>query len=149
MGDNLTDDKIREYKEAFDMFDRDKDGQIDAKELGNVLRSLGHEPNEQELSDMIYDVDSNEDKRIDFNEFIQLMQKRAKDSDIEEELTEAFKIFDKEGNGHIESSEFRHLMLTLGEKLSDDEIDEMIKEADPRNEGYINYRDFVKLMLSK
>jgi calmodulin len=149
MADNFSDDKIREFKEAFEMFDRDKDGLINAKELGNILRSLGHEPNEQELTDMIIDVDTDEDKKIDFNEFIQLMHRRAKDSDIEEELVEAFRIFDKEGNGLIESTEFRHIMLTLGERLSDEEIDEMIKEADPMNDGYINYREFAKIMLSK
>jgi calmodulin len=131
------------------MFDRDKDTLINSKELGNVLRSLGHEPNEQDLADMIQDTDTDDDKKINFDEFIMLMQKRAKDSDIEEELFEAFKIFDKEGHGHIESAEFRHIMLTLGEKLSDDEVDEMIKEADPRNEGFVNYKEFVKLMLSK
>jgi calmodulin len=151
MGDSLTDEKMLELelKEAFEMFDRDKDGLISSKELGNILRSLGHDPTEIELNDMIVDVDSDEDGKIDFNEFIQIMHKRAKDSDIEEELIEAFRIFDKESEGKISSSEFRHIMLTLGERLSEDEIDEMIKEADWKGEGYINYKDFVKIILSK
>jgi calmodulin len=149
MADNLTDDKLREFKESFEMFDRDKDGLINARELGNIMRSMGHELNEQELIDMITEVDSNEDKRIDFNEFCQIMSKRAKDTAIEEELVEAFRIFDKEGNGFISSSEFRHIMLTLGERLSDEEVDEMIKDADPKGEGEINYRDFVRIMVSK
>jgi calmodulin len=149
MGDNLTDEKIMEFKEAFEMFDRDKDGLINSKELGNILRSLGHDPSEQELSDMISEVDINEDKKIDFNEFMQLMHKRAKDSDIEDELIEAFRIFDKEGEGRISASEFRHIMLTLGERLSEDEVEEMIKEADARGDGMINYKEFSKIMLSK
>lgn len=149
MGDSLTDEKMSELREAFEMFDRDKDGLINSKELGNILRSLGHEPSEQELTDMINEIDGDADGKIDFNEFIDLMLKRAKDSDIEEELIEAFRIFDKESEGLISSSEFRHIMLTLGEKLSEDEVDEMIKEADSRGEGVINYKDFVKIMLSK
>jgi calmodulin len=149
MGDNLTDEKVLELKEAFEMFDRDKDGLINSKELGNILRSLGHDPSEQELTDMIMDVDSNEDGRIDFNEFMMIMHKRAKESDIEEELIEAFRIFDKEGEGRISCSEFRHIMLTLGERLSEDEVDEMIKEADMKGEGIINYKEFAKIMLSK
>jgi len=149
MVDRLTDDKLNELKEVFEMFDRDKDGLIDAKELGNILRSMDHEPSEQELLDLISDVDSNNDGKIHFNEFLSIMIKRAKDSDVEEELIEAFRIFDKEGEGRISSSEFRHIMMTLGEKLSEDEIDEMIKEADFKSEGFINYRDFVKVILSK
>lgn len=147
MTDSLTDDKIKEFKEAFEMFDRDKDGLINQQELGNILRSLGHEPSDQDLSDMISEVDSNEDKRVDFAEFMQIMLKRMKQSDIEEELIEAFRIFDKEGKGEISSHEFRHIMLTLGEKLSEEEVDEMIKEADPKGEGVINYKEFAKMIL--
>jgi calmodulin len=149
MTESLTDDKMREFKEAFEMFDRDRDGLINSKELGNILRSLGHDPSEQELTDMVNETDSNDDGKIDFNEFMQIMHKRAKESDIEEELVEAFRIFDKEGNGLISSSEFRHTMLTLGERLTEDEVDEMIKEADSKGDGFIQYKEFVKIMLSK
>ncbi len=77
------------------------------------------------------------------------MGRISKESDIEDELVEAFKIFDKEGNGLIPSSEFKHIMLTLGERLAEDEVDEMIKEADYRGDGYINYKEFVKVLLSR
>ena len=70
MGDSLTDEKMLELKEAFEMFDRDKDGLIMSKELGNILRSLGHDHSDIELNDMITDVDSDEDGKIDFNESI-------------------------------------------------------------------------------
>ncbi len=149
MGDNITDDQLVELKEAFEMFDRDRDGWIGQKELGNILRSLGHEPSEMELADMIRDSDKNEDGLIDFNEFMQIMHKRAKDSDIEDELIEAFKIFDKESEGKIPTDEFRHIMLTLGERLTEDEVDEMIKEADSKGEGFIDYKEFAKIILSK
>ncbi len=149
MSDILTDDKLREFKEAFEMFDRDKDGLINSKDLGNILRSLGHDQSDQELVDMINENDQDEDGRIDFNEFLDLMHKRAKDEDIEEELSEAFRIFDKEDNGLISISEFRHIMLTLGERLTEDEVDEMIKEADTKGDGFIHYKDFAKVMLLK
>mgnify|MGYP002642450713 FL=1 len=72
-----------------------------------------------------------------------------KDTDSEEELREAFKVFDKDGNGFISAAELRHVMTNLGEKLSDDEVDEMIKEADVDGDGQINYAEFVKMMVAK
>jgi Ca2+-binding EF-hand superfamily protein len=149
MKSGLSDEKLKEYKESFEMFDRDKNGQINAKELGNILRSLSHEPTESDLNALIEEHDGDRDGKIEFNEFLQIILKYAKDTDIEDELIEAFKVFDKEGNGLIPSSEFKHIMLTLGERLSDDEVDEMIKEADYRGEGFINYKEFVKILLSR
>ena len=77
-----------------------------------------------------------------------LMSKRGKEGDTEEDLIDAFKVFDKDGNGFISAVELRHVMTSLGEKLSDEEVDEMIKEADTDNDGQINYHEFVKMMMS-
>jgi Ca2+-binding EF-hand superfamily protein len=140
----FNDEKKREYKEAFDMFDRDKNGLVNIKELSNILRSLGHELTDQDMIDL-----NDRDKKYEYEDFLNIMGRINKESDIEDELIEAFKIFDKEGNGHIPSSEFKHIMLTLGERLSEDEIDEMIKEADYKDDGYIDYRQFVKILLSR
>ena len=68
-----------------------------------------------------------------------MMAKKMKESDGEEELREAFRVFDKDGNGFISGSELRHVMTTLGEKLTDDEVDEMIREADLDGDGMVNY----------
>ena len=72
-----------------------------------------------------------------------------KDVDSEEEIIEAFKVFDKDGNGFISAAELRHIMTNLGEKLTDEEADEMIREADVDGDGMINYVEFVKMMMSK
>eukprot|EP00949_MAST-11_sp_MAST-11-sp1_P004691 g4691.t1 len=72
-----------------------------------------------------------------------------KDTDSEEEIMEAFKVFDKDGNGFISAAELRHIMTNLGEKLTDEEVDEMIREADIDGDGQINYEEFVKMMMSK
>ena len=70
-------------------------------------------------------------------------------ADSEEEIVEAFKVFDKDGNGFISAAELRHVMTNLGEKLTDEEVDEMIREADIDGDGQINYEEFVKMMMSK
>eukprot|EP00958_Prasinococcus_capsulatus_P011629 scaffold1156_cov394-Prasinococcus_capsulatus_cf.AAC.17 len=111
-----------EFKEAFGLFDKDGDGYITTKELGTVMRSLGQNPTESELTDMIQEVDADGNGTIDFPEFLNLMARKMKDVDSEEELREAFKVFDRDGNGFISAAELRHVMTNLGEKLTDEEV---------------------------
>jgi calmodulin len=138
----------KELKEYFDMFDRDKDNLINEKELGNILRSLGHDPTDQDLTEMIKEVDNDSDSKIEFEEFLKIMNNKLKQTETEQELIEAFKIFDKEGKGLISENEFKHIMLSLGEKISEEELEEMMKKADPQNQGYVNYKEFAKILLS-
>lgn len=76
---------------------------------------------------------------IDFPEFLTMMARKMKDTDSEEEIREAFRVFDKDGNGFISAAELRHVMTNLGEKLTDEEVDEMIREADIDGDGQVNY----------
>ncbi|KAG5645669.1 hypothetical protein DXG03_005507 [Asterophora parasitica] len=148
MADQLSEEQISEFKEAFSLFDKDGDGTITTKELGTVMRSLGQNPTEAELQDMINEVDADGNGTIDFPEFLTMMARKMRDTDSEEEIKEAFKVFDKDGNGYISAAELRHVMTNLGEKLSDNEVDEMIREADVDGDGQINYDEFVKLFHS-
>eukprot|EP00794_Sanderia_malayensis_P015459 gene15459-17042_t len=149
MADQLTEEQIAEFKEAFSLFDKDGDGTITTKELGTVMRSLGQNPTEAELQDMINEVDADGNGTIDFPEFLTMMARKMRDSDTEEEIREAFRVFDKDGNGFISAAELRHVMTNLGEKLTDEEVDEMIREADIDGDGQVNYEEFVKMMTSK
>ncbi|KAI4540854.1 hypothetical protein MG293_009895 [Ovis ammon polii] len=137
--DQLTEEQIAEFKEAFSLFDKDGDGTITTKELGTVMRSLGQNPTEAELQDMINEVDADGNGTIDFPEFLTMMARKMKDTDSEEEIREAFRVFDKDGNGYISAAELRHVMTNLGEKLTDEEVDEMIREADIDGDGQVNY----------
>ncbi|XP_078182254.1 calmodulin-6-like [Carex rostrata] len=149
MAEHLTQDQITEFKDAFSLFDKDADGTITTKELGTVMRNLGQNPTEAELQEMINEVDADNSGTIDFKEFLGLMAHKLRDKESEQELREAFRVFDKDQNGFISAAELRHVMTNLGEKLSDEEVQEMVQEADTDGDGQINYEEFVKVMIAK
>jgi calmodulin len=140
MTENLTEEQIAEFKEAFQIFDKDGDGSITTKELGTVMRSLGQNPSEEELQKMIEEVDKDGSGTIDFKEFLTLMARKMNDTDTEEELIDAFK---------VSAHELRFVMTTAGEQLTNEEIDEMIREADIDGDGYIDYEEFVRMMMNQ
>lgn len=117
------------------MFDKDGDGSITTTELGVVMRSLGQSPTEADLRQMISEVDADGSGTIDFAEFLTLMARKIKTKDSEAEIVEAFKVFDRDGSGKISADELRQVMTSLGEKLSDQEVEDMIREADTNGDG--------------
>ena len=144
----LTPEQIEEFKEAFDLFDRNGDGTIDTEEIGIILRSLGQNPTEKELLDMINEADADGNGTIDFREYLNMMAKKTNPQDIEDGLREAFRVFDKDGNGLISAAELRYAMTNFGEKITEEEVEEMMKEADKDGDGFISYEELVVMMLS-
>lgn len=76
---------------------------------------------------------------IDFEEFLEMIVKEMNKTDTEEEMREAFKIFDRSGNGFITAKELKHGMVYMGERLSDEEVEEMMREADSDGDGRISF----------
>ena len=149
MVENLSEERITEFKAAFELFDRYRDGAINNKELGTIMRNLGQNPSEEELSEMIKEIDLDGNGVIDFNEFLYLMVKKMNTNDTEEELLETFKIFDRDGDGFVSSHELRNVLASLGQETTPEEIEEMIKEADIDGDGQVDYQEFVKMMIAK
>lgn len=148
MSEYLSEDKQIECKEVFDLFDKEKEGLISVESLGDAMRALGANPTQNEINEMIREIKPH-DGKVEFKDFLDQFAKKMKDPDTEEDLLESFKIFDREGNGIISREEFKHIMMTLGENFSEENAEEMLREADRNNEGFIRYYDFVKLMMSK
>ena len=107
MADQLTEEQIAEFKEAFSLFDKDGDGTITTKELGTVMRSLGQNPTEAELQDLISQAEADQGATITLTQFLGIMARRLEDSQADEDLREAFKVFDKDGDGRISAEEFK------------------------------------------
>ncbi|XP_060062994.1 calmodulin-like [Ylistrum balloti] len=149
MADKVTDETLKEWREAFSMFDKNGDGHINSTELGTVMRSLGQAPTDEDLFKIIHDADNDGSGTVDFDEFVEMMIRFMKNIDPETEMRDAFKVFDKDGNGYISAMELRYVMTNLGERLSEEEVDEMIKEADIDGDGQVNYEEFVKMVCKK
>ena len=87
------------------------------------------------------------DGTIDFQEFLGMMAKKMKDTDSEDEMKEAFKVFDRDNTGLISASNLRVVMTNLGEKMTDEEIEEMIREADMDGDGFVNFKGTASTVL--
>ncbi|XP_026462891.1 calmodulin-like [Ctenocephalides felis] len=143
---NLTEEQTEEAQEAFQFFE--KDGFVSTKDLQLVLRSLGYNSSELEIDDIVAKIDVENTGKLDFTQFLHALSRKVKSLQNEEEIKKAFKVFDQNDDGMITSSELRIVMNRLGEKLTDEEIEEMIKEADVDGNGVIDYEEFYSMMTS-
>ncbi|KAG8383334.1 hypothetical protein BUALT_Bualt04G0001700 [Buddleja alternifolia] len=126
----LTQQKRQEIKEAFELFDTDGSGTIDAKELNVAMRALGFEMSEEEITRMIAEVDKDGSGAIDFDEFCHMMTAKFGERDTKEELMKAFHIIDQDKNGKISAADIQRIGKELGENFTEKEIQDMIDEAD-------------------
>lgn len=144
---SYSDDLIGDYQEAFNLFDNRGDGKINVSQLGDVLRALGQNPTEADV--IKYSGQQKPDHRITFDEFLPILQtiSKSRSSDTAEDFIEGLRHFDKDGNGFISSAELRHLLTTLGEKLSDDEVEQLLAGQED-SQGNVHYEDFVRMVMS-
>ncbi|CAD7922308.1 unnamed protein product [Amoebophrya sp. A25] len=145
----FTSDQIEEFKEAFALFDKDNSGTITADELGVIMKSLGKNPTDDELDAMIAEVDEDGSGEIEFPEFLALMSKKLQAADSIEEMREAFLVFDRDKSGSVTAAELKHVMNNLGEIVTDDEVEEMIREADEDGDGELSFDDFLQFIRRK
>jgi len=143
---DLTEEEISELKDAFKRFLKKGKKVIPAKDLGLVMRSLGRNPTEEELIYILHRCNTDYKGNITFEKFIDIMKMQMKDNNSEDEMREAFMAFDKDGSGYLDAEELKHFMTMEGEKLTDAEVDEMIREWDIDGDGKLNYEEFVKMM---
>ncbi|KAJ3424662.1 calmodulin-1 [Anaeramoeba flamelloides] len=146
---SLSNEQIEEFKEAFNLFDKEGNGVVEGKEIGSILRALGINPTETELQDMMNEIQDKENGLLTFNSFLNKITKKLSEEEDPEDIINSFRVFDREGQGFVSSGELHHIMTTIGEALTKEEADQMIQEADPNGTGKIYYEEFVDLMLAK
>ena len=144
---DIPEDKINEYKEAFDMFDRDKQGTISCDEIYKIMKNQGNPMKKEEIEYMIEEIDEDGDGEINFEEFVTMMEKQTNiiDETEEEAVLQAFRNFDRDHDGKITNFEFKYILGQIGDgRFSNEEINLLFKEADLDADGMLDYQDFIR-----
>ncbi|KAH3711329.1 hypothetical protein DPMN_070836 [Dreissena polymorpha] len=134
-------------EEAFNLFDKDNNGKISISEFGMVLRAVGFNPSDKEVEQFVLQLDKDGSGQLEFKEFRMFYSDyKKKHKNNEQAIANAFKAFDKNGNGYIEAKELKAILHNCGQIISDTEIDEMISVADFNADGKIDYKEFAKFI---
>lgn len=142
----LTPQQIREAKDSFDLFDTTGTGVIDQKDLKIALMTLGFETTKDEIRHLVADLDSNNTTTLDFNDFLHIIKSELPKRDPRKELEEAFKLFDVDQTGRITFKNLKSVVSSMGESLTDQEIMEIIDEADKTGDHDITLDEFIDLI---
>ncbi|XP_051923534.1 calcium-binding protein 1a isoform X1 [Hippocampus zosterae] len=147
----LRPEEMDELRDAFKEFDKDKDGFISCKDLGNCMRTMGYMPTEMELIELSQQINMNLGGHVDFEDFVQLMGPKllAETADMIgiKELKDAFREFDTNGDGAISTSELRDAMRKLlGHQVGLNEVEDILREVDLNGDGLVDFEEFVRMM---
>ena len=152
MADELSDEQKKELKSAFIMFaDNEKDdGNVPTSQLGTVIRAMGKNPTEAQIKTMTEEMQSKTGDTFDLSTFEELMSGRMNDDNSSmEKLGEAFKTLDQEERGFIPCEQLKHILTSQGEKLTEDEISNLILDADINKDDKVTYEEFMNMMKLK
>uniref|UniRef100_A0A1I8IWJ2 Calmodulin n=1 Tax=Macrostomum lignano TaxID=282301 RepID=A0A1I8IWJ2_9PLAT len=145
---DLSEEEIAELHEAFLLFDRDGGGTISANELGDVMRSLGQNPSDEEIKRLIEQVDVDGNGELDFSEFTILMMMKMNDGESSGQIREALKVFDEEETGKLHVDKLRQVMVNLGDRMDPVEVDELISLLDVDQDGNVQTEQIVSVLSS-
>ena len=142
----LPAETIAQYRDVFEVFDKDKDGHITKEELKKALTKLHVDVSDEDVDRMMANVDTDGNGEIDFDEFCQMMAQPSETTTAVEDLREAFKAFDTDNDGYISKEELHQVMKELDDTMTEADIDAMMDAADTNNDGRIDFAEFERMM---
>ncbi|XP_066979230.1 troponin C, isotype gamma-like isoform X4 [Macrobrachium rosenbergii] len=145
----LEPDQIEGLRKAFDAFDIEKKGSINTNTIATILRMMGVRVSDKNLQEIISEVDEDGSGELEFEEFCALAAKFLIEEDEESlkaELKEAFRIYDKKGDGYITTSVLREILKELDNKLTEADLDGIIEEVDEDGSGTLDFDEFMEMM---
>mmetsp|Transcript_4974 Transcript_4974/g.14737 ORF Transcript_4974/g.14737 Transcript_4974/m.14737 type:complete len:190 (-) Transcript_4974:107-676(-) len=145
----LSEEEIEEIREAFNLFDTEGKGIIDIKELKAAFRALGFQVKKAEIRRMMQDVDKESSATVPFDDFVEMATPKMQSRDTREEIMKVFALFDDDQTGAISFRNLKRVANELGESLTDEELQEMIDEADRDGDGMINEDEFFRVMKKR
>ncbi|KAF0024931.1 hypothetical protein F2P81_021812 [Scophthalmus maximus] len=134
--------QIQEFKEAFNMIDQNRDGFVDKEDLHDMLASLGKNPTDEYLEAMMMEAPG----PINFTMFLTMFGEKLNGTDPEDVIRNAFACFDEEGTGFIQEDYLRELLTTMGDRFTDEEVDELFREAPIDKKSNFNYVEFTRIL---
>ncbi|XP_025410234.1 caltractin [Sipha flava] len=145
-GFEFSDKQLADINEAFGLFNKDGTGSIETKELKVAMRALGFEPKKEEIKRMLSSLNKQHTGVITYDEFVTLMSIKMAEKDSREEIIKAFKLFDDNSTGKITFYNLKRIAQELGENIADEELQEMIDEADKDGDGEVSQEEFLQIM---
>jgi len=142
----LSEKQRADIKEAFETLDYDKIGFIYTRNLKIALRAMGFEPRKNDIKEMADQIDKKSTGKISYNQFLSLITSKLAEKDNREEIKKAFKLFDRDQIGKITFQNLQEIAAELGETLNEEEILEMISEADQDGDGMVSCDEFFRIM---
>ena len=145
--DKFDERTLDDFRAAFNTFDKDGGGSIDAAELKELMKSVGTSPTDDEIAEMIAMADADGSGSIDFAEFVTLMAHNMTAEKTGDDLKTAFNVFDRSGDGNISPDELQRIMINVGEPVTIGDVNSVISQADEDGDGEINFNEFVNVIV--
>ena len=147
MGGILTEETITQIERVFSVFDTKDIGRIEVKELPFILRALNQMPTAEEMTEILVKYDPENTGELDKMSLFRVMENRLRDTDTFQAIFDALKIFDEDQDGRLSNQEFKYAMMTMGRKIPEETVLEMIEKGDSGSSGYIDIHDFATLLM--
>ncbi|KAK4874206.1 hypothetical protein RN001_013566 [Aquatica leii] len=136
-------------RKAFQMFDSTKTGFIETIKISTILNTMGQLFDDKELQLLIDENDPGNSGKVDFDGFVNIASHFLEEDDAEsttQELKEAFRLYDREGNGYITTGTLKEILKALDDKLTNRELDGIIAEIDTDGSGTVDFDEFMEMM---